>query len=152
MIRKAFFCLTAALVLMGGCGPKVDTEPDPRKIVLNLFKSMDNDDRAALAHYLDFTSILKTSGADYALQTDSMRVFYDPEQIISDLAKGGLTNTRWGAMQRIVGDTQQGTDTALVDVSFIDKGSSTQYLTKFGLRKVGGNWKIFSFNFKGGQK
>jgi len=152
MIRKAIFCLTAALVIIGGCGPKVDTDTDPRRIVLNLFKAMDNDDRPALAHYLDFASLLKTSVADYALQTDSMRVFYDPEQILSDLAKGGLTNTRWGAMQRVVDDVQQGNDTALVEVSFIDKGSSTQYMTKFGLRKIGGNWKVFSFNFKGEQK
>jgi hypothetical protein len=152
MIRKAIFCLAAALVVIGGCGPKIDTESDPRKIIINLFNAMDKSDRSALAHYLDFSSLLKTNVADYALQMDSMRVFYDPEQILDDLVKGGLTNTRWGGLQRIVGDAQQGTDTALVDVSFINQGTGTQYLTKFGLRKVGGNWKIFSFNFKGGQK
>lgn len=146
MRKYVIAIITIALIAAQGCGRGIDTEPDPRKVVLNMFRAMDNNDRQAIAHYLDFAALLRTGATDYALQMDSVRTFYDPEKMLDDLTKGGLTHTRWSLLQRIVGEASQAGDTALVEVSFIDKSTDTQYYTKFGLRKTGKMWKIFSFN------
>ena len=150
--RKFLFLFSGLLFMAMGCSPKVDTSSDPRQIVLNMFRAMDASDRSALARYLDFPSLLKSGGADYALQMDSVRSFTDPEQLLNDLCKGGLTNTRWSLMQRVVGEAKESGDSAIVDVSFLDRSSGTQYLTRFGLQKFGGVWRIFSFNYKDPQK
>ena len=36
-------------------------------------------------------------------------------------------------------------ETATVEVTFVDKVNSKAYLTKFGLHKVNGKWRIYSF-------
>lgn len=148
-MKKMFYLLPLILLIAGGCSTRVNTENDPRKVVINMFAAMENNDREALAHYLDFKTLLTTTDRDYALQMDSVRQFYDPEQILDDLLEGGLTFTRWHLMQRVVGSATQQNDSALVEVSFINKETSTQYYNKFGLRKVNDVWKIYSFSVKG---
>ena len=51
-------------------------------------------------------------------------------------------------MQRIVGSGSQLNDSALVEVSFINKETNTQYYNNFGPRKVNDVWKIYSFSVK----
>jgi len=145
---SALALAAAIIAILAGCSPGPKGDADPRKAVLSMFRAIENEDRAQLAHCLDFESLLKSTGVDYALKTDSPRVFSNPEEILNDLLKGGLTNQRWLAMQRIVDKSTQSGDSALVDVSFVDKTKSIQYLNKFGLRKVNGVWKIYSFSVK----
>jgi hypothetical protein len=146
MARMAFCLIAIAVAAIVGCSSGFEKESDPGKVVVNMFRAMEKGDTATLVHYLDFESLLKPGEHDYALQMDTPRVFSNPQEIITDLLKGGLTHTRWVAMQRIVGSSTVSNDTALVEVSFINKSTSTQYYTKFGLRKVNDRWKIFSFN------
>jgi hypothetical protein len=37
-------------------------------------------------------------------------------------------------------------DHATVEVTFVDKAASKGYMTKFGLEKENGKWRIYSFN------
>ena len=63
----------------------------------------------------------------------------------NDLTGDGRTKERWFALQRIIADVEIRGDVADVGVSFVDKEASKGYLTKFGLHRVNGKWKIFSF-------
>lgn len=148
MFKYAMLCVAIFVVTLTACSSKVNTEEDPRKVVIKMFGAMEEDDRETLAHYLDFVSIMQSGGDDYALSGDTARTFHSPEQILDDMTDTGLTKKRWFAMQRVVGSSTQDGDQALVEVSFIDKNTNTQYFNRFGLKKVNGVWKIYSFSVK----
>ncbi len=148
MKKLSIVLLPLILLIIAGCSTKVNTESDPRKAVIKMFGAIEDNDRETLAHYLDFKTLLSVTGRDYALQMDSVRQFHDPEEILDDLLVGGLTHSRWQAMQLVVGSASQQNDSALVEVSFINKQTDTQYYNKFGLQKINDVWKIYSFSVK----
>lgn len=129
--------------MSGGCSGRGDGSP--RDTVTQLFGAMENNDRATVAHLLDLPALMNIKGQDYALQRPEPRVFYNPEDILDDLTEEGVTKTRWFSMQRVMGQSEIHGDTAFVEISFIDKQSNVQYYNKFGLHKVDGRWKIYSF-------
>ena len=142
---------TFSVALVGCSGGKEEISADPRQAVISFFGAMQKDDRAALAHMLDLVELMKSGHSDYALQTDQPRRFTNPEEILNDLTGEGKTKTKWFALQRIVNKAEVDGDNALVEVTFVDKDASKGYMTTFGLHKVQGNWRIYSFNvFQGG--
>ncbi|MCP4567605.1 MAG: hypothetical protein GY841_08505 [FCB group bacterium] len=143
---KWLLLLPAALLIVQGCATVGDTTSDPRKAVLNMIKAMEESDREALVHYLDFRSLMTPGKTDYALQMDSVRVFMDIEAVLDDLTEGGLTNDRWMSMQRVVGSAERTGDTAYVEVSFISQETGKQYYNKWGLSRINERWKIFNFH------
>lgn len=145
MKRLTIFLLPVIFLLLSGCSSKGDTEPNARRVVVKMLKAVEDNDRDALMHYLDFASLLRPGYRDYALQMDSIRTFKTPNDILDDLTEGGLTRERWLSMQRIVGNDSLSGDSAFVEVSFISKETNKQYYNKWGLRKVNNIWKIFSF-------
>ncbi len=153
-MRKFFvLAVPAMLLIIAGCSSGPNTSSDPRKVVINMFRAIENNDRDKLAHYLDFPALMTPSGSDYALSAmDSARTFADPEKILDDLLPGGQTYERWKDLQKIVNKViSQSPDSALVEVSFINKATSTQYYTVFGLDKMNDIWKIYSFNVPTGK-
>lgn len=130
----------AALAGCGGGG-----SVGPRETVISFFGAMEKNDQAALAHLLDLPSLMQNTREDYAVSTDSPRVFHSPQEILGDLTNDGLTKQRWFSYQRIIGDADIYEDAATVEVTFVDKERSRAYLTRFGLHKVNGTWKIYSF-------
>ena len=141
--------LTAAglfFSLLGLVGCFSSGQDDPREVVLTMIRGMDRSDGPAIASCLDFASLLTPGATDYALRMDSVRAFPDSEALLKDLTAGGLTRERWLEMQRVVGSTTMSGDTALVEVSFISRLTNTQNYNKWGLRKINGQWKIFSFH------
>lgn len=142
-ILHFFLICSAVLLTIWGCAQRgTDT---PKETVIKLFGAMERNDIGTIAHLIDIPSLMSIHGEDYALATDSPRVFHDPMEILNDLTGMGLTKTRWFSMQRIIGDTEIKGDTAFVEVSFINKRISTQYYNKFGLHLADGKWKIYSF-------
>ncbi len=132
------------LMALGGCSSS--TPDSPKSTVIAVFGAMEKNDKATLAHLLDLAELMRNYGEDYALQTDSPRVFTNPEQILDDLTGDGLTKRRWFSMQRIVNEVDWlSEETAAVEVTFVDKDQSRGYRTKFGLHVVNGKWKIYSF-------
>ena len=131
----------AAIVI--GCGGT--DMSDPRQVVIGMFGAMEKDDKAALTHLLDLAELMKNTQQDYALQTDQARVFTSPEQVLDDLTGDGKTKQRWFSLQRIVNTAEIDGDHATVEVSFVDKEASRGYLTKFGLHRKEGEWRIYSF-------
>ncbi|RME22591.1 MAG: hypothetical protein D6800_10845 [Candidatus Zixiibacteriota bacterium] len=137
--------LAAALGMSGfvGCGDT--TQSDPRQTVIAMFGAMEKNDQARLAHLLDLKELMTNTENDYALNSDEPRVFTNPQQILEDLTNDGLTKTRWFSYQRIVNKAEVMGDVATVGVTFVDKEKSKGFITKFGLHKVNGKWKIYSF-------
>lgn len=140
---STFVLLTSILVVIAGCSSSGPA--DPKSAVISMFGAMEKNDQAALAHLLDLPELMKSMNEDYALQTDSPRVFINPIDVLNDLTGEGLTKTRWFSYQRIIGDTEVMGESATVEVTFVDKENSQGYLTKFGLHVVNGKWKIYSF-------
>jgi hypothetical protein len=143
LLNHLSLVLLLALPVISGCSSSGPS--DPRATVIAMFGAMEKNDRAALAHLLDLGALMSNVSEDYALQTDSPRVITNPQQILDDLTGDGLTKTRWFALQRIVNKAEVTGETATVQVTFVDKASSTGYMTKFGLHVVNGKWKIYSF-------
>lgn len=143
IISLCLVILVLAGILLSGCSSS--NTSNPKSAVISMFGAMERNDKAALAGILDLAQLMKIYNSDYALQTDSIRSFVNPQQILEDLTDTGLTKTRWFSMQRIVNDSYIDGDAATVEVTFVDKASSVGYLTKFGLHKINGKWKIYSF-------
>ncbi len=152
MIRHTLFrfgiaaCL-AALMLLAACSGS--SSSNPRKVVLQLFGAMEKNDQSAVAHTLDLPALMESTQEDYAFQSDSPRVWTNPKDILDDLTDDGKTKKEWFSYQRVVGDAEVMGDHATVDVTFINKAASKGYRTKFGLHKVDGKWKIYTFKTEG---
>lgn len=150
-MTRTFSSLTVlllVLVCLAGCSS--DSADTPKKAVISFFGAMEKNDKAALAHLLDLAELMRNTNTDYALTGDSARVFTSPTQMLDDLTGDGKTKTEWFSYQRIINETAITGDVATVEVTFNDKARSTAYLTKFGLHKVNGKWKIYSFKTEGG--
>lgn len=136
--------LVIMLAMVAGCGSDRFAESDPQQVVVKFMRAVEQDKRADLAHYLDFPAFLGPRNRDITM-SDTVRQFANPDQVLDDFSKGGLTYTRWMAMQRVVGKGEIMGDSALVEVSFVSKETGKQYYNKWGLRRYGKAWKIFSF-------
>jgi hypothetical protein len=148
MSRKTVFAsglaaLALAAGIMAACSGS--DQSDPRKVVMSFFGAMEKNDQAALARLLDLPELMRNTRTDYAVQTDSPRVFTNPKDILDDLTNDGLTKQRWFSYQRIVNKAEVTGEHATVEVTFVDKDASRGYMTKFGLHKVAGKWRIYSF-------
>ena len=139
MFAFFIFALGQLAACSGGSGDS------PKEVVIKLFGAMERDDRDAIPYLIDLPAMMNVRGEDYALQTDSPRVFHNPMDVLDDMTGTGLTKTRWFSMQRVVGKTDIAGDTAFVEVSFINKKTGIQYYNRFGLHKASGRWQIYSF-------
>ncbi len=141
----------AALIAIGvisaftfsGCGGS--EQDDPRQVVISFFGAMEKNDKATLARVLDLPELMRNTREDYSVATDTPRVFTDPQQILNDLTDSGLTKQRWFSYQRIINNASVQGDAATVEVTFVNKEVGKAYLTKFGLHRVNGRWRIYSF-------
>jgi hypothetical protein len=143
-IRLSLVLVGSLFAVLSGCSSGSNSS-DPRQVVISFFGAMEKNDQAALAHMLDLPSLMKNMAEDYAVQTDSPRVFTNPQDILIDLTNTGLTKTRWFSLQRVVANSQVNEDNAIVEVTFVDKQASRGYRTHFGLHKMNDVWKIYSF-------
>lgn len=148
-MMKLFIALVipALVVIAAGCSAGPNTESDPQKAVVKMFRAIENNDRQKLAYYLDFPALLSKRDVDYAL-SDTVRSFNNPEEILDDLLEGGFTNSRWTGLKKVINKSWQTGDSAVVEVSFMDTGKGKTYYTKFGLHRVNEAWKVYSFNVK----
>jgi len=147
-MRKLFvLAVPAILLIVAGCSSGPNTSSDPTKVVVQMFRAIEDNNREKLAHFLDFPALMTPTGSDYALNLDSARRFSNPEDILNDLLPGGQTYESWKDLQKIVNKTiTQSDDSALVEVTFNNKQTGRAYRTAFGLDKINDVWKIYSFN------
>lgn len=144
--RLVFWCCVGLLAIgvFTSCNPSAELN-DPKEVVIALFGAMERDDEGQLARILDLASLMKAGSSDYALSGSEPRVFHSPLEIFADLTKDGETKRRWFSYQRTIGASEMVDSTAFVTVLFQDKQSGQAYQTKFGVHKVLGKWRIYSF-------
>ncbi len=144
---RSIICLFVAVItaLAGVTGCESNNQVDPKQTVIALFSAMEKDDKAALTRILDLAELMQTINEDYALQTNNPRKFSNPQEILDDLTGEGQTKKTWFSLQRIINKTDIQGDVATVEVTFVDKEQSQGYMTKFGLHKKSGKWRIYSF-------
>jgi hypothetical protein len=135
--------LLTVYIPISGCSG--EGAQSPRRVVIELFGAMERNERPVLANVLDLHALMELRQFDYALNLDTPRVFTSPTEIFDDLTNDGLTKLTWFKFQRVVGDEEVVGDTAYVDVSFVDRDTGKQTFNKFGVRKIGQRWRIFSF-------
>ena len=144
---RSIICLfvVAITALAGVTGCESNNQVDPKQTVIALFSAMEKDDKAALTRILDLAELMQTINEDYALQTNNPRKFSNPQEILDDLTGEGQTKRTWFSLQRIINRTDIQGDVATVEVTFVDKEQSRGYMTRFGLHKKNGKWRIYSF-------
>lgn len=133
------------LGLLAGCGDARDE--GPREVVIALFGAMEREDSALMLRMLDVGELMKQGETDYSLSgEDAPRVWRNPQEMIEDLSVGE-TKRRWFSYQRVIGGAEigPGGTEATVSVTFNNKAAQKAYLTKFGVHKVEGKWRIYSF-------
>nr|MBN2277456.1 hypothetical protein [candidate division Zixibacteria bacterium] len=138
-----------AILFLAGCSGGTGGD-SPKDTVVRLFGAMERNDAPAIEHLVDLPALMDQTQEDYALQRDEPRVFHNPAEILDDLTGDGITKKRWFSMQRVIGKTEIHGDSALVEVSFLNKKLGIQYYNKFGLRHVDGRWLIYSFRTMSG--
>ena len=146
-MMRSIICLfvVAITALAGVTGCESNNQVDPKQTVIALFSAMEKDDKAALTRILDLAELMQTINEDYALQTNNPRKFSNPQEILDDLTGEGQTKKTWFSLQRIINRTDIQGDVATVEVTFVDKEQSRGYMTRFGLHKTNGKWRIYSF-------
>jgi len=117
----------------------------PKNTVMIFFGAMRSSDTLGIVNTVDLEKILaerknELLSAGKTAQADSL----NREKLIEELTVGNL-NQMWLKNQIVVGKTEKKGDTALVEISFIDPNSGTQYYNKMALYRKDKDWKIFAF-------
>jgi len=136
---RYYLILTVLLILSCSSGNK------PKETVMIFFGAMRSSDTLGIQNTVDLEKILAERKNELlqsgkTAQADSL----NREKLIEELTVGNL-NQMWLKNQIVVGKTEKSGDTALVEISFIDPNTGTQYYNKMALYKKDKNWKIFSF-------
>jgi len=135
--RFCFFILLLLLSCSSGNTPK-DT-------IMSFFGAMRSADTLVIERVVDLERILaerknELISAGRIAEADSL----NRAKMIGELTEGNL-NQMWLKNQIVVGKTEKSGDTALVEISFIDPNTGTQYYNKMALYKKDDSWKIFAF-------
>ncbi len=118
------------------------------RAVYAFFDAMRQGDANLMVAVLDSSVFMGRSGAP---ELDTLFLGREFEarrnRVLLELT-GGEVKRLWLSKQVIVGRSERRRDTAGVEVSFVDTETGKQFLTRFGLLKKKGTWRIFSFRKK----
>ena len=136
------------LVLFGLTSCSHDARPAPKDTIMLMFNAMRESDSVSLAMNIDLVSAFPSIGLDLAPRAaDSSAAPVDTAAILlSAMVGDGHLNRRWlTENQIVVGKTETFGDTALVEVSFIDKITRVQYYNKMRLVFRNDRWIVTDF-------
>jgi len=141
MEKKVRSHLILAVLLILSCS----SGNQPKNTVMIFFGAMRSSDTLGIVNTVDLEKILaerknELLQAGKTAEADSL----NKEKLIEELTVGNL-NQLWLKNQIVVGKTEKKGDTALVEISFIDPNTGTQYYNKMALYKKDKDWKIFAF-------
>lgn len=125
-----------------------DARPDPKETIKYLFEAMQQSDSVSLAQNIDLASAARGMTRDLGPAVeDSTGVTPDPgARLLSSMVGDGDLRRRWlTENQIVVGRTETMGDTALVEVSFIDKITRVQYYNKMRLVWRNERWIVTDF-------
>lgn len=142
ILRLRAVLLTFLLAGVYGCAS--DHRPDPKQTVKDLFTAMRNSDSTYISQHVDFVRAAGTLGED--LMTDSTLPAGDPSMgLLAAMTGDGKLRTRWLENQIVLGAATVSSDTAWVEVSFIDRLTRVQYYNKMRLDFRSDRWVVNAF-------
>jgi hypothetical protein len=144
--RISALLMGLALIAIALVSCSHNARPDPRNTIKNMFEAMRMSDSVSLAMNIDLAAaaqdmrqlipggIPDTSGDDPATR------------LLSSMVDDGELKKRWLTdNQIVVGKSEIDGDTALVEVSFIDRVTRVQYYNKMRLIFRNNRWVITDF-------
>ncbi len=134
------FVSAASILVVCGSG-----EPQPRSEVLDFVNALHKNQPIDLNNYLDMNQIVREDAANVYIYNDSLTLPENIQRFTDLFEPGGRLRQLWTNMQIVIGDTEVRGDTALVEVSFIDRQTRRQFYNKWGLIRTGEGWRIFAF-------
>lgn len=137
--------LAAVAVLTTACTS--DQRPDPKDAVKNMFEAMSKSDSVALVANVDLAAAANDLRADIADSTADTSGTQDwGSLLLRQMTGEGIIRRRWLTDNQIVlGRSEVTGDSALVEVSFLDRVTRVQYYNKMRLHFRGDHWVITAF-------
>jgi len=134
-----------ALCFVSTCGG--DGRPAPKDTVLDLFTAIQKSDTTRLTEIIDLES------AAHSIRNEFQFIFDDTTggdtalgpPLLASLTGEGFLRQRWTDDQKVLGAVTIEGDTALVEVSFIDRVTRVQYYNKMRLVYREPHWVITAF-------
>ncbi len=136
-------------LLLGLVSCSHNARPDPKETIKLMFEAMRQSDSVSLELNIDLASAARGMERDLGpAVADSTGATPDPAaRLLSSLVGEGDLRNRWLTENQIViGHTETKGDTALVEVSFIDKITRVQYYNKMRLVFRNGRWIVTDFH------
>ena len=140
-MKKIYLIAFLAVTLICAC----EKGPEPRDTVLNFVRALQTEDEIDFHQYLDLNELVHEN-ADNLYVYDSTLSLQENLKKFTDLfGLEGKIRRLWTSKQIVIGESEMAGDTALVEVSFIDRDTRKQFYNKMGLRKTESGWLIFAF-------
>jgi len=135
----------AALWIVAGCPGT--SRPDAKSTVHAFFAALHSDDTTAVQACLDLSAAARSVRDEYPdLFGPSDSLNPDPgATLLIALSGDGIVRRRWMEDQIVLGKETVREDTALVEVSFIDRVTRVQYYNKMRLEYRTDRWVITHF-------
>jgi hypothetical protein len=147
-VARALLPAVVALATLAAAGCAGDGHPEPKDTIKGMFGAIRTSDSTFLRMHIDLESAAADVREDLSLPatTDSAGIVRAPgEQLLGALTGEGALKTRWLQDQIVLGESWVRGDTALVEVSFIDRLTHMQYYNKMRLEFRGDHWVVTRF-------
>jgi len=135
-------CLLLAVISTAGCGEK---RPDPKDTVKGMFTAIQQSDSVYLKTNVDLSQAARGVEQDLRAGDTAGTAADQVGLLLRALTGDGVLRKRWLENQIVLGESQVQGDTALVEVSFLDKVTRVQYYNRMRLVYRGGRWCVTDF-------
>lgn len=121
--------------------------PEPKDTIKGMFGAIRASDSTFLRTHIDLESAAAGIRDDlaYPMADSTETVPALGERLLGALTGEGVLKTRWLQDQIVLGKSWIRGDTALVEVSFIDRLTHMQYYNKMRLEFRGDHWVVTQF-------
>jgi len=138
-----------AVLLAGLTSCSHNARPDPKDTIKYMFEAMRQSDSVSLAQNIDLAAAEQGMERDLGpAAADSNGVQSNPgARLLASMVGDGELRDRWlNDNQIVLGHAETKGDTALVEVSFIDKVTRVQYYNKMRLVWRNERWIVIDFH------
>lgn len=134
-----FLSLMLFLLIFFYCG----TGPSPRVVVMDFIEAVNKADTVSIEKYLDIDGYAqeKMKKLPAAERPQDFPKF--KEHLKGDFLGSGLTRLLWQSKMIVVNKEDISGDSAVVEVTFIDKDTGATVYTKAKLHKINKRWMLY---------
>jgi hypothetical protein len=146
-VRFPLAVIVAALIASVVTGCSHDARPNPKETITLMFEAMRNSDSVSLALNIDLPVAAASIRNELPQVQDTSGGEIDwGAVVLSEMVGDGGLRKRWlDEHQIVLGRAEVTGDTALVEVSFLDRVTRVQYYNKMELVYRGDRWIVTRF-------